>query len=121
MDELDENVAHRKFEDAVSSVGKLRALAQSLAKSNSLISELIHLKLDERASKLASIITSDLVENPAQKTAVKANIQWLVKLDYEDRAREAFLEARSAIIKKRTRYFYLFLFYSFSSSLLIHS
>lgn len=103
MDELDENIAHRKFEQAVSSVGKLRALAQSLAKSNSLISELIHLKLDERASKLASIITTDLVENPAQKTAVKANIQWLVKLDYEDRAREAFLEARSATIKKRTR------------------
>ena len=105
MDELDENVAHRKFEDAVSSVGKLRALAQSLVKSNSLISELIHLKLDERASKLASIITTDLVENPAQKTSVKANIQWLVKLDYEDRAREAFLEARSATIKKRTRYY----------------
>ncbi|KAF8252309.1 hypothetical protein K440DRAFT_594689 [Wilcoxina mikolae CBS 423.85] len=103
MDELDENIAHRKFEDAVSSVGKLRALAQSLVKSNSLISELIHLKLDERASKLASIITTDLVENPAQKTSVKANIQWLVKLDYEDRAREAFLEARSATIKKRTR------------------
>lgn len=104
MDELDENVAHRKFEDAVSSVGKLRALAQSLVKSNSLVSELIHLKLDERASRLASIITTDLVENPAQKTSVKANIQWLVKLDYEDRAREAFLEARSATIKKRTRY-----------------
>lgn len=104
MDELDENVAHRKFEDAVSSVGKLRALAQSLVKSNSLISELIHLKLDERASQLASVITTDLVENPAQKTSVKANIQWLVKLDYEDRAREAFLEARSDLIKKRTRY-----------------
>jgi hypothetical protein len=103
MDELDENIAHRKFEHAVSSVGKLRALAQSLAKSNSLISELVHLKLDERASKLASIITSDLISNPAQKTAVKANIQWLVKLDYEDRAREAFLEARSATMKRRTR------------------
>lgn len=103
MDELDENIAHRKFEDAVSSVGKLRALAESLAKNNSLISELIHLKLDERASKLASIITDKLVQNPAQKTSVKASIQWLVKLDYEDRAREAFLEARSATIKQRTR------------------
>ncbi|KAI5855838.1 Cullin repeat-like-containing domain protein [Tricharina praecox] len=103
MDELDENIAHRKFEDAVSSVGKLRALAESLAKNNSLISELIHLKLDERASKLANIITANLVENPAQKTSVKSSIQWLVKLDYEDRAREAFLEARSATIKRRTR------------------
>jgi hypothetical protein len=104
MDELDENIAHRKFEEAVGSVGRLRSLAQTLAKNNSLISELINLKVDERASKLASLITSDLVENPAQKTAVKANIQWLVKLDYEDRAREAFLEARSATMKRRTRY-----------------
>jgi len=103
MDELDENIAHRKFEDAVSSVGKLRVLAESLAKNNSLISELIHLKLDERASKLASKMADNLVENPAQKTSVKASIQWLVKLDYEGHAREAFLEARSATIKQRTR------------------
>jgi hypothetical protein len=104
MDELDEAIAHRKFEDAVASVSRLRALAQSLAKGNSLVSELIHLKLDERASKLAAIVTSDLVENPAQKTGVKNCINWLVRLDYEDRAREAFLEARGGTIKKRTRY-----------------
>jgi hypothetical protein len=103
MDELDENIAHRKFEFAVSSVGKLRDLAKTLTKSNSLVGELVTLKLDERTSKLAGILTADLVENPAQKSVVKANIQWLVKLDYEDRAREAFLDARSVVLRKRTR------------------
>ncbi|KAI5799997.1 Cullin repeat-like-containing domain protein [Geopyxis carbonaria] len=103
LDELDENIAHRKFENAMLGVGKLRTLAESLSKNNALVSELIHLKVDERASKLADIITTDLVENPAHKSSVKANVQWLVKLDYEDRAREAFLEARSLMIKKRTR------------------
>lgn len=103
LDELDETIAHRQFENAVASVGKLKMLAQTLAKNNGLVSELIYLKVDERSSRLASIITSDLTENPAQQTSVKANVQWLVKLDYEDRAREAFLEARTAMLKKRTR------------------
>lgn len=104
LDELDENIAYRNFENAVATVVSLRGIAQNLVKSNSLVSEFVNLKLDERASKLAAIITADLVDNPAQKSTVKANVQWLVKLDYEDRAREAFLEARSAVIKKRTRY-----------------
>lgn len=103
LDELDENIAYRHFEQAVTSVVSMRSLAQGLGKNNALVSEFVYLKLDERASKLAGIITTDLVENPAQKSVVKANVQWLVKLDYEDRAREAFLEARSTMLKKRTR------------------
>ncbi|KAL7272569.1 exocyst complex component exo84 [Rhizina undulata] len=103
MDELDEKIAHRKFEEAVISVERLRLLAQSLQKNNALVAELINFKLDERASRLASIITNDLTENPATKSLVKANVQWLVRLDFEDRAREAFLEAKSEVIKKRTR------------------
>jgi hypothetical protein len=103
MDELDEKIAHRKFEEAVVSVGKLRSLAQTLAKNNALVAELINFKVDERASRLATIVTTDLTENPAKRSAVKANVQWLVRLDFEDRAREAFLEAKSEVIKKRTR------------------
>lgn len=108
LDELDEFIAHRKFDEAVAGVADMRALAQTLSKSNTLVSELINLKLDERASKLASIITTDLVANTAHKSAVKTNVAWLVKLDYEDRAREAFLEARSGVLKKRTRYLFYF-------------
>ncbi|TGZ83651.1 hypothetical protein EX30DRAFT_338268 [Ascodesmis nigricans] len=103
LDDLDEFIAHRKFDEAVAEVSSMRSLGQNLSKSNTLVSELINLKLDERSSKLASIITADLVANTGHKSVVKANITWLVKLDYEDRAREAFLEARSKLIKKRTR------------------
>lgn len=104
MDELDENLAHRQFEEAVGSVEKLRQLATTLGKNNALVAELINFKLDERAARLAAIITTDLTENPAKKSAVKANVQWLIRLDFEDRAREAFLEAKAAVIRKRTRY-----------------
>jgi hypothetical protein len=103
MDDLDVDIAHRRFDEAVMGINKLRAIAQSLSKNNVLVSELINLKLDERASKLASIIIAELVQNTAQKTTVKKNIHRLVKLDYEDRARETYLEARSNIITKRTR------------------
>lgn len=104
MDELDENLAHRQFEEAVGSVEKMRQLATTLGKNNALVAELINFKLDERAARLAATITTDLTENPAKKSAVKANVQWLIRLDFEDRAREAFLEAKAAVIRKRTRY-----------------
>ncbi|CAZ81660.1 unnamed protein product [Tuber melanosporum] len=103
MDELDEKIAHRQFEEAVVGVEKLRGLGRALTSNNALVAELINFKVDERASRLATIITADLTENPAKKSAVKANVQWLVRLDFEDRAREAFLEAKSDVIKKRTR------------------
>lgn len=103
LDELDEHIAHRKFDDAVAEVVDMRNIANGLVKSNTVVGELIGLKLDERASKLAGIITADLVEDTASKTKVKQNVAWLKKLDYEDRAREAYLQARSDGIRKMTR------------------
>jgi hypothetical protein len=34
----------------------------------------------------------------------KRNVTWLARLGFEDRAREAYLEARSNTIQKRSRY-----------------
>jgi exocyst complex component 8 len=102
MDELDESIAHRDFDEAVRNIEKLRGVAKNL-KGNLLAAELINLKLDERSSRLAGIITEDLMENPNQKNRVRRFVGWLTRLDFEDRAREAYLEARSAVIKKRTR------------------
>ncbi|RPA88038.1 hypothetical protein BJ508DRAFT_409952 [Ascobolus immersus RN42] len=102
MDELDESIAHRDFDEAVRNIEKLRGVAKNL-KGNILAAELINLKLDERASRLAGIITEDLMENPNQKSRVRKFVGWLTRLDFEDRAREAYLEARSGVIKKRTR------------------
>lgn len=103
MDELDEQIAHRKFESAVAAIGKLRSLVQPLAKSNPFASTLVDLKIDDRASRLASVIVSNLTARSAHKPAIKASTLWLVKLGFEDLAREAFLDARSTVIKHRTR------------------
>ena len=40
----------------------------------------------------------------SQLTATQTNVAWLVRLDFDDRARESFLKARSAIIARRARH-----------------
>lgn len=52
IDELDSEIALQRFEDAVRHVEKLRRLARGL-KNNTLAQELIAMKVDERARKLA--------------------------------------------------------------------
>ena len=84
IDELDIDIALQRFEEAI---------AQSI----------ITLKLNERAARLESVITRYLKDSPAWMTATKRHIDWLVRLGFEDRAREAYLEARSETIKKRVR------------------
>ncbi|KAF3915225.1 hypothetical protein ABW20_dc0108869 [Dactylellina cionopaga] len=103
MDELDELISRRNFEDAVGRVEFLRGIASKHAKSNTVASEFITFRVDERALRLSAQITADLREYAAWKTYVKKNADWLVRLEFEDRAREALLDARSATIKLRTR------------------
>ncbi|KAJ6258743.1 hypothetical protein Dda_6795 [Drechslerella dactyloides] len=103
MDELDELISRRNFEEAVGRVEFLRGIASKHAKSNTLASEFITFRVDERALRLSAQITADLREYAAWKTYVKKNADWLVRLEFEDRAREALLDARSATIKLRTR------------------
>ncbi|EPS40208.1 hypothetical protein H072_6013 [Dactylellina haptotyla CBS 200.50] len=103
MDELDELISRRNFEDAVGRVEFLRAIAAKHAKSNAVASEFITFRVDERALRLSAQITADLREYAAWKTYIKKNADWLVRLEFEDRAREALLDARSATMKLRTR------------------
>ena len=103
MDDLDERIAHRRFEEAVAMLEKLRNLATTSLKSNLLAADLVTIKLDERAARLASLITTELIDNVSSKSIVNRTISWLCRLNYEDRARQVFLEAKSGIIKKRTR------------------
>ncbi|KAI9792239.1 MAG: exocyst complex component exo84 [Piccolia ochrophora] len=102
MDELDIAIALQRFDDAVERVERLRKLARGL-KSNALAQDLLTVKADERATQLADVITRRLVDTPAFVNATARNVGWLTRLGFDDRAREAFLEARSAIITKRTR------------------
>lgn len=103
VDELDINIALQRFESAVQEVEKLNNLAKSL-KSNVVAQDFITFKADERASKLAGLITRELVDTHNELKKTKRNVSWLAKLGFEDRAREAYLEARGNTIRKRSRY-----------------
>ncbi|KAL8707573.1 MAG: hypothetical protein Q9220_007414 [cf. Caloplaca sp. 1 TL-2023] len=102
IDELDMETALQHFEDAVRLVEKLRKLAQGL-KSDSMAHELITTKVDGRANKLAGLVVQRLVDTHSFSNATQTNIAWLVRLGFDDRARESFLQARSETITKRSR------------------
>ncbi|GAM38000.1 hypothetical protein TCE0_033r08392 [Talaromyces pinophilus] len=102
IDELDIDIALQHFEEAVSSVERLRKLARGL-KGNTFAQDVINQKVDERATNLASILSRALVDKHSFLTATKTHVGWLARLGFEDRAREAYLRARSEVIHKRAR------------------
>ncbi|KKA18315.1 Exocyst complex component Exo84 [Rasamsonia emersonii CBS 393.64] len=102
LDELDIEIALQHFEQAVSSVERLRKLARGL-KGNTTAQDIINMKVDERATKLASMLTRALVDTHSFLMATKTNVGWLSRLGFEDRAREAYLQARTEVIHKRAR------------------
>lgn len=103
IDDLDIAIALQHFEEAVSSIERLRKLARGL-KGNTVAQDAINMKLDERVTKLAGIISRALVNKHSFLNATKTNVSWLTRLGLEDRAREAYLRARSEIITKRVRF-----------------
>lgn len=102
MDELDIEVALQRFEPAVQRVEKLKGLARGL-KSNAIAQDFIEFKVEERTARLAAMISRELIDSHDSPRKTKRNVAWLTKLGFEDRAREAYLEARSNIIQKRSR------------------
>jgi exocyst complex component 8 len=102
MDELDVAVALQSFDDAVDRVESLRRIAKGL-KSNGVAQDLINFKVDQRAAKLAGLVTAKLIDRNGGPDATTRNVEMLTRLGFEDRAREAYLEARSGVIRKRTR------------------
>ncbi|KND93147.1 Exocyst complex component EXO84 [Tolypocladium ophioglossoides CBS 100239] len=102
MDELDIDVALQRVEPSVARVEKLKGLARGL-KSNVVAQDFINFKVEERSTRLAGIIIRELESTHSQQMKTKRNVGWLARLGFEDRAREAYLTARSGIIRKRAR------------------
>lgn len=103
VDELDIDIALQRFDTAVNRIEKLNGLAKGL-KSNTVAQDFISFKAEERATKLAGLITHELIDTHNELKKTKRNVNWLARLGFEDRAREAYLEARGQTIQKRTRY-----------------
>ena len=103
MDELDIDIALQRFEPAVVRIEQLKSLAKSL-RSNVVAQDFINFKVEERCARLAAIILGELEATHTAQTKTKKNVGLLSRLDFEDRAREAYLTARSGLIHKRARY-----------------
>jgi hypothetical protein len=102
MDELDIHIALQQIEPSVALIEKLKSLAYGL-KNNVIAQDFISFKVDERRAKLAALVVRELVSTHNQQKKTKQNVSWLTRLGFEDRAREAYLEARSETIQKRSR------------------
>jgi hypothetical protein len=102
IDDLDIEISLQRFDEAVEKVEKLRAMAKSL-KGNSIAQELIAVKVDERAAKLATILCRELVDTTSFVEPTKRTTAYLIRLGFEDRAREIYLNTRSETLSKRTR------------------
>ena len=100
VDELDIDIALQRFEDAVERVDTLRRVARS-NRNNAFIQELVETKVSQRAGKLAHAIVRQLVETNSFADATRRHVARLIKLGFESRASEAFLEARSGVIRER--------------------
>jgi hypothetical protein len=103
LDELDIEIALQHFSDAVVKVEKLKELARNI-RSNEMAKAVVTIKVNERAAKLSNILVKQLVENNNWISSVKQHVGWVVRLGFEDRAREAYLEARGTLIKTRSRF-----------------
>lgn len=102
VDELDIEIALQRFEEAVVLVEKLQSIAKGL-KPNPFVQDLVSLKANDRASRLAQVITRELIDAHNESKKTKRNVTWLARLGFEDRAREAYLEARGQMIQRRSR------------------
>jgi hypothetical protein len=103
LDELDIDIALQNFESAVKKVEKLKALSKSI-RGNAMAQSLVTYKVNERATKLANMLIKQLVSTNNWISSVKQHVTWITRLGFEDRAREAYLEARGNLIKSRSRY-----------------
>lgn len=102
IDDLDMDIALQRFDQAVNKLERLKKIAKGI-KNNSLARGIVEFKTKERANRLASLLIRDLVDTHALQSVTQQHVEWLVRLGFEDRAREAYLSARSQVIKKRTR------------------
>lgn len=102
VDRLDIAIALQSFGDAVEGVEALNSNVEKL-KSNTIAQNLIRFKSEARATKLADLVTRELVESHNNQGKTKVNVDLLRRLGFEDRAREKYLEARSGTIHRKSR------------------
>lgn len=102
IDALDMDIALHKFEEAVARQERLKKAARSM-RGNDMAQTIVITKLDERAARLAGTLRRCLKEQSPGPTATKANAGWLIRLGYEELAKQEYLEARTETLRQRIR------------------
>ncbi|CAK3875456.1 Exocyst complex component exo84 [Lecanosticta acicola] len=102
IDGLDIDIALQRFEEAVARVESLRKMARGI-KGNATAQEIILVKVNERASRLANNVARQLGYASGGAERTKENVSWLLRLGFEQLARNTYLSSRTETIRMRTR------------------
>ncbi|KAI3475495.1 hypothetical protein L1887_63119 [Cichorium endivia] len=101
-DELAVCIALREWEHAVTLIEKGRGVLSTYTSSDAASVDLAS-KLAVRAQELVTAISGDFMRQSLKKSAVVRNASYLLRLDRGEEARRLFLDARTQLLKKRTR------------------
>lgn len=102
-DELSVCIALRDWDQAVSLIEKGRAVLSTYSSPSDSSSLDLSEKLTTRTRELVSAISSDFTRQHLKKSSVTRNASYLLRLDQGEKARQLFLDARTELLKKRTR------------------
>ena len=95
-------IATREFEEAVAMVERCKE-ALPMTKSDPSLSQVFKTKLDLRSADLAAGLLKDLHALHLNKNSAVELAFWLHRLGDIDKAREAFLDGRAALVRKRVK------------------
>ncbi|KAF1927988.1 uncharacterized protein M421DRAFT_101366 [Didymella exigua CBS 183.55] len=102
LDDLDIEIALQRFEAAVAKVERLKTLSQNM-RGNEMAKTIVTFKVNERAARLATVLVRQLGEPNSWNGPIGQHVTWVNRLGFEDRAREAYLDARTGLIRARSR------------------
>ncbi|KAG1445714.1 hypothetical protein G6F56_009819 [Rhizopus delemar] len=101
-DQLEVLIALREFEKSVVYLEKAKHIVMTSSSSFPIIREARE-NMTHYTEILCSIISRDLSNTLLTKIQFQRYVNWLLRLDRSEKAREVFLATRSLIIKKRIR------------------
>ncbi|CAO3614650.1 unnamed protein product [Cunninghamella blakesleeana] len=102
-DELEVMIALRQFEEAVAYIGKARKILSSYSVNPPPIIKESMDQISKYTDSLGATICNDLGNPLLTKIQFQRYVDWLLRLDKGEKAREVFLATRSLVIKKRIR------------------
>lgn len=99
-DELDIDIALQRFDEAVARVETLQKISET-NKSNTIVQTLFNGRVTEKTALLAEALIRQMTDTSSFATTTLNHAVWLTKLGFERRASEAYLDARTAVVKAR--------------------